>query len=108
MINVNKLKAFEYDVIGAIYAVHRELGAGLHEACYQEGLQIELSERGIPFVREMSFHPTYRGKMMESVFRLDFLCKDEIIIQSLIFRSSLRTPPPGSLCLWRISASDRR
>ena len=81
MIDVNKLKAFEYDVVGAIYAVHGELGAGLHEACYQEGLQIELTERGIPFVREMSFHPTYRGKIMESVFRLDFLCKDDIIIE---------------------------
>ena len=81
MIDVNKLKAFEYDVIGAIYAVHRELGAGLHEACYQEGLQIELTERGIPFVREKTFHPTYRGKEMESVFRLDFLCKNDIIIE---------------------------
>ena len=55
MIDVNKLKAFEYDVVGAIYAVHGELGAGLHEACYQEGLQIELTERGIPFVRKCLF-----------------------------------------------------
>jgi len=81
MIDVNKLKAFEYDVVGAIYAVHCELGPGLNESCYQEGLQIELAERGIPFVREMAFHPNYRGREMESLFRLDFLCKDDIIIE---------------------------
>ena len=81
MIEINKLKAFEYDVVGAIYAVHGELGPGLNESCYQEGLQIELTERGIPFVKEMAFHPIYRGKEMESLFRLDFLCKDDIIIE---------------------------
>ncbi|MDY6293384.1 MAG: GxxExxY protein [Bacteroidales bacterium] len=81
MVDVNRLKAFEYDVVGAIYAVHQELGPGLNESCYQEGLQMELTERGIPFVREMSFHPSYRGKTMESLFKLDFLCKDNIIIE---------------------------
>lgn len=81
MVDVNKLKAFEYDVVGAIYAVHCELGPGLNESCYQEGLQMELTQRGIPFVREIAFPPTYRGREMESLFRLDFLCKDDIIIE---------------------------
>ena len=38
------LKDFMYDVVGAIYNVHAELGAGLNESIYQEGLEIELKK----------------------------------------------------------------
>lgn len=41
MIDVSELKKNIYDVIGAIYEVHAELGPGLNESCYQEGLQME-------------------------------------------------------------------
>ena len=70
-----------FSVIGAIHEVHRELGAGLNEFCYQEGLQMELTEQGIPFCREQSFHPTYHGRTMEAAYRIDFLCKDDIIVE---------------------------
>lgn len=55
--NISKLKEHIFDVVGAIHEVHHELGPGLNEYCYQEGLEIELTERGIPFYRELSFHP---------------------------------------------------
>ena len=32
-----------YDVIGALHEVHKELGPGINEVCYQEGLAIEIS-----------------------------------------------------------------
>lgn len=70
-----------YEVVGAIHEVHRELGVGLNEFCYQEGLEMELTERGIAFERELSFHPTYHGKPMSTMFRLDFLCMDKIIVE---------------------------
>ena len=79
--NVSSLKEHVYDVIGAIHEVHRELGPGLNEYCYQEGLEIELTERDIPFLREPVFHPKYHGKEMESTYKLDFLCKGDIIIE---------------------------
>ena len=47
MIELSKLKAHVYEVIGAIHEVHNELGAGLNEYCYQEGLQMQLDEQGI-------------------------------------------------------------
>ena len=81
MINVTELKAHMYDVIGAIYEVHTELGAGLNEVCYQEALQIQLEEQGIPFLREQSFHPIYHEKELQAVFRVDFLCKGDIIVE---------------------------
>lgn len=81
MLDVIELKRKIHDVIGALYEVHSELGPGLNESCYQEGLQIELSEKNIPFEREKTFHPTYHGVSMESLFRVDFLCKDDIIVE---------------------------
>ena len=81
MINVTELKAHMYDVIGAIHEVHSELGAGLNEVCYQEGLQMQLEEQGIPYTREQSFHPVYHNKEMNALFRIDFLCKGDIIVE---------------------------
>ena len=81
MIDYTQMKSEMYDVVGAIHEVHRELGAGLNEYCYQEGLQIQLSEQNIPFVREMSFHPTYHGRVMSAEYRVDFVCKDSIVVE---------------------------
>ena len=81
MIDIERLKEHIYDVVGAIYEVHKELGAGLNEYCYQEGLQLQLEETGIPFKRELTFHPRYHGKEMRAEYRIDFLCKNDIIIE---------------------------
>ena len=70
-----------YDIVGAIYEVHKELGAGLNEYCYQEGLEMQLDEQGTPFRREMTFHPSYHGKPMQATYLLDFLCKGDIIVE---------------------------
>ena len=41
-----------YPVVGSIYAVHSELGPGLNEYVYQEGLAMQLEEDGVEFERE--------------------------------------------------------
>ena len=81
MINFAEVREHMFDVVGAIHEVHRELGPGLNEYCYQEAMQMELEEEGIPFSRELSFHPTFHGKTMEATYRIDFLCKDDIIVE---------------------------
>ncbi len=65
----------------ALYEVHKELGAGLNEYCYQEGLQIQLEESGIQYEKELTFYPRYHGKTMQTHYRIDFLCKGDIIIE---------------------------
>ena len=52
MVDISTYKKHIYDVIGAIHEVHKELGAGLNEYCYQEGLQMQFEEDGIPYKRE--------------------------------------------------------
>ena len=81
MISISKMKSHMYDVVGAIHEVHSELGPGLNESCYQEGFQMELEEREILFERELSFHPSYHGRPMDATYRVDFLCKDDIIVE---------------------------
>ncbi len=81
MIDISAYKQHIYDVVGAIHEVHKELGPGLNEYCYQEGMMIQLCEQEIPFQRELSFHPIYHGRPMESLYRLDFLCKGDIIVE---------------------------
>ena len=81
MTNVDALKDHIYDVIGAIHKVKQGMGPGLNEYCYQEALQMQLESDKIPFIREKSFHPIYNSTPLKSEFRVDFLCKNDIIIE---------------------------
>ncbi len=42
------LKEEAYQVIGACYEIHNELGSGFLEAVYQECLEIEFNDRKSP------------------------------------------------------------
>ncbi|MBQ7511008.1 MAG: GxxExxY protein [Prevotella sp.] len=70
MVDISALKAHIYDV-WAIYEVHKELGPGLNEYCYQEGFALQLAEQNIVFQREKNFHPVYHGKLMAAEYRLE-------------------------------------
>lgn len=79
--NLDILKSKMYPVIGALYEVHKELGPGLNEYVYQEGLEIQLEEEGISFEREKEFTPIYHNRTMNAKYRLDFVCMSEIIVE---------------------------
>ena len=81
MTDIAELKDHVYDIVGALHAVHDELGPGVNEYCYQEALALELSERGIPFEREKAFHPHYKGHPLDAEYRIDFLCKSNVIVE---------------------------
>lgn len=75
------LKSAMYPVIGAIYEVHKELGPGLNEYVYQEGLRMQLEEENIAFEREKEYTPIYHDRIMNAIYRLDFVCMDQIIVE---------------------------
>lgn len=79
--DTEKYKAYMYDVIGALYEVRNEMGIGLNESCYQEALEMQLQEMHIQYEREMAFSPYFHGKKLKASFRLDFLCKNNIIVE---------------------------
>ena len=70
-----------YPVVGSIYAVHSELGPGLNEYVYQEGLAMQLEEDGIEFEREKEFSLVYHNRLMAAKYRLDFVCMGNIVIE---------------------------
>ena len=80
-INIEALRKHSFDVVGAIYEVHNELGPGLSEYVYQEGLAMQLKEQSIEFSKEQTFHPMYHGCSMTTEFRMDFVCKGNIIVE---------------------------
>jgi GxxExxY protein len=57
------------------------MGSGFLEGVYQECLEIELTERGIPFVPQRDLQIAYKRRTLKHVYRADFVCYEKIIIE---------------------------
>lgn len=51
-----------FKIIGAAMEVHRELDCGFLEAVYQEALEREFMEQGIPFKAQPAIEIVYKGR----------------------------------------------
>lgn len=76
--NLNELS---YQVRGAIYEVHNELGPGLLESVYEAALSFELASRGLHVQRQVSLPVHYKGQLLEIGFRLDVLVNDQLVVE---------------------------
>jgi GxxExxY protein len=70
-----------YAVIGAAMEIHRQLGHGFLEAVYQEAAVIEFPLHNVPFEREVSLPIFYKGLILPTHYRADFVCFAEIIVE---------------------------
>ncbi|MFY9989206.1 MAG: GxxExxY protein [Chthoniobacterales bacterium] len=70
-----------YQIIGAALEVHKELGCGFLEPVYQEALELELTDRRIPFYPQAAMPVFYKGRELRSSYRADVLCYDSIIVE---------------------------
>jgi GxxExxY protein len=81
MNNLTQRDPRTYTIIGAAMEVHRELGCGFLESVYQEALALELNIRDIPFTKELTFTVTYKGHRLNSQYRPDFICFEDVIVE---------------------------
>jgi len=73
--------ALTYKIIGCAMNVHKELGCGFLEAVYHEALEHEFKIAKIPYVREQKINITYKGKILETNYRVDFICFNSIVVE---------------------------
>lgn len=70
-----------YIIQGAIFEVYRTLGCGFLEAVYQQALEVELTQRNIPFVPQAEIEVEYKGMKLDQTYRADLICYDKIILE---------------------------
>ena len=61
--------------------VHRQLGCGFLGPVYQEALGMEFVTRSIPFSAQHKCTISYKGKVLESYYKPDFICFDSVVVE---------------------------
>ena len=70
-----------FAIIGAAMEVHRELRHGFLEAVYQDALAAEFALQNIPFEREKLLRVSYKGGILPSFYKADFVCFGSVLIE---------------------------
>jgi hypothetical protein len=63
--NIEYLGNEGYELIGAAFEVHGELGGGMSEEIYQESFELELGFRSIDFIPKGELKLFYKGHLLE-------------------------------------------
>lgn len=70
-----------YSIVGAAMEVYNQLGAGFLEAIYQEAMEIELTLRKIPFVRQPELPVYYKDQRLKKFYVSDFFIYEKVIVE---------------------------
>jgi GxxExxY protein len=70
-----------FDIRGAAFKVHTELGPGLLESVYEAALSYELSKMGYQIKNQVGVPMIYAEMKMDVGFRLDLLVNDLVIVE---------------------------
>lgn len=75
------LKEEVYAVVGAAIEVHREMGCGFFEAAYQEAMELEMGERGVPYLSQQLLKIRYKQWVLKKEYIADFICYGKLLIE---------------------------
>lgn len=78
---MEKINALSYEIIGAVYKVHRQLGPGLLESTYEVCLEYELLKDHIKVERQKTLPVVYDGIRLEAGYRIDLLVDECVILE---------------------------
>lgn len=70
-----------YAIQGAIFEVYKQMGNGWREEVYQQCLELELADRGIPFESKRELPVYYKGRKIEKTYVPDLICHGTIILE---------------------------
>lgn len=73
-------KELSYAIVGILYEVDNELGAGLQEKYYQRAIEKALAKKNIPFKSQVPYEITLKRESIGRYF-LDFLIEDKIVLE---------------------------
>ena len=79
--NMIVYKEESYQILGAAFKVYNGLGHGFLEAVYQEALEIEFQNQGIPYEREKELKIYYDDVELKQTYKADFVCFGKIIVE---------------------------
>lgn len=68
-------------LLGACFEVYKVKGCGFLEAVFQECLEMELTDRCVPFRSPPLLNLEYKGRPLEQKYQPDFLCFDKVILE---------------------------
>src|SRR4051812_35518155 len=69
-----------HEIINAAIEVHRHLGPGLMETSYERALCLELSSKGMHFVRQMTVPVSYKGTVVGE-YRADLIIENRVVVE---------------------------
>jgi GxxExxY protein len=75
------LKEEVYAVVGAAMEVYNELGPGFLEAVYHEAMEIELSQRKIPYLSRVKLQISYKGQILRKEYEADMVTHGQILVE---------------------------
>jgi GxxExxY protein len=75
------LKDEVYAIVGAAMEVYNELGAGFLESVYQEAMELEFGDRGIPFQAQVPLRIRFKDRVLKKAFCADFICFGAVLVE---------------------------
>lgn len=75
------LKKESYSLLGVLFDVHNQLGAGFSEIVYKDALEYEFKALSIPFEREKEYTVKYKDIILKHKFYADFVVFNKIILE---------------------------
>ena len=70
-----------YAINRCIYDVFDSMPRYAEEALYQEALEIDLADAGIPFESQREIYPEFHGRKMVHSYRPDLICYGKIVVE---------------------------
>ena len=70
-----------FKIMGACFEVYRDKGCGFLEAVFQECLELEFGDQGIPFAAQPKLSLEYKGRKLKQTYAPDFVCFEKVIVE---------------------------